>query len=178
MRHINEIIVHCSATLPDWMADKNSDQKVAEIDRWHKARGWKGFGYHAFIDRDGTIVDNDRLDRGDPYMGAHVSGNNDDTLGVCLAGGHGSAASDEFEDHFTASQDAALRHWIAKKKRQHPTIKKVNGHNKYAAKACPGFRVDRWLMRKPEPAPTPLRRPWWSRLFGGASTSRHGNEDR
>ena len=55
-RTINEIFVHCSATRRDWMSDQSAEAKRDEIDRWHRQRGWKGFGYHYLIDRDGTVV--------------------------------------------------------------------------------------------------------------------------
>lgn len=39
MRKINEIIVHCTAT------KEGKDYTVADIDKWHKAKGWKCIGY-------------------------------------------------------------------------------------------------------------------------------------
>lgn len=49
MRNIKEIIVHCSAT------PEGRDYTVADIDRWHKQRGWKGIGYHYVVYRDGSV---------------------------------------------------------------------------------------------------------------------------
>ena len=43
MRKINDIILHCSAT------KEGRDFTVADIDRWHKARGWRCIGYHFVI---------------------------------------------------------------------------------------------------------------------------------
>ena len=40
MRKISLIVVHCSAVRP-W---KRSS--AADIDGWHKDKGWKGIGYH------------------------------------------------------------------------------------------------------------------------------------
>lgn len=160
MRQIDEIIVHCAATQPDWMEGSTAWAKRMEIDRWHKERGWKGFGYHGLIDRDGTFA------TGRPYaeQGAHVSGHNSDTLGICLVGGHGGNENDQFSDHFTEAQEKALIEWIEARKAEFPSITKVSGHNEYAAKACPCFRVkdwypaarSRWLRGDMEPeAPTP-----------------------
>ena len=48
-RYINEIIVHCSATA------EGKDFTVADIKKWHLARGFSDIGYHYVIYRDGSI---------------------------------------------------------------------------------------------------------------------------
>jgi N-acetylmuramoyl-L-alanine amidase len=162
MRALNEIIVHCSATRPDWMRDAKTSAKVAEIRRWHVAdRGWKDIGYHYLIDRDGTVAYGRPL----AQIGAHVAGRNTGTIGVCLIGGHGSSEKDKFRDNFTQAQERSLQKVIADLMSTHPTITRVSGHNQWAAKACPGFNVPSWyagaragLTPKPVdaiPAPDP-----------------------
>lgn len=145
---VREIIVHCTATRPDFMQGRTASDKVAEVRRWHLERGFSGIGYHWLIDRDGTVA------KGRPMtsVGAHVIGHNTGTIGVSLFGGFGSAATDRFAEHFTAAQDAALRRLIADIKAQ-TTIERITGHNQYAAKACPGFNVAHWLAEKPVQAP-------------------------
>ena len=66
------------------------------------------------------------------------------TIGICLIGGHGADADDQFSDHFTSAQARSLRTLIADIRSRTP-ITKVTGHNTYAAKACPGFRVAGWI---------------------------------
>lgn len=145
MRPIREIIVHCSATRPEWMALSSTSQKVMEIRRWHvQDRGWNDIGYHLLIDRDGTVAKGRPMEK----VGAHVAGYNTGTVGVCLIGGHGSAETDRFADHFTPAQDAALRKVLADLRAQFPTIAKISGHNEYAQKACPGFKVGPWWYSK------------------------------
>ena len=140
MRPISEIIVHCTATRPEWMAASKTSDKVAEVRRWHIAdRGWRDIGYHFLIDRDGTVAKGRPVDQ----VGAHVQGHNAGTIGVSLFGGHGSAATDKFAEHYTARQDQALRGLIAALTATYK-ITKVSGHNEYAAKACPGFNVPQW----------------------------------
>lgn len=141
MRQINEIILHCAATKPDWGANLTPQQQRDEIDRWHKANGWSGIGYHYIITRNGVVVPGRSIDK----VGAHVKGHNTGTIGICLIGGHGSDANDAFSDNFTPQQDFALRKLIDDLKDRFPSIKKVSGHNEYSAKACPGFRVNQWL---------------------------------
>lgn len=141
MRPINEIIVHCAATRPEWMDGQPTIAKVREIDRWHRANGWAGIGYHFVIDRDGNVAEGRPLER----TGAHVQGHNTGTIGICLLGGHGSAKTDAFKDHFTAAQNKALLALIVDLRQRFPSIRTVSGHNQYAAKACPGFFVPTWL---------------------------------
>lgn len=153
MRWINEIIVHCTATRPEWMAGKPSAQKIAEIRRWHTSPplNWRDIGYHYLIDRDGTVQTGRPLEQ----TGAHVRGKNTGTIGVALIGGHGSSETDRFAEHFTPEQDAALRKLIEELEVRFPAIHRVSGHNEYAAKACPGFTVRAWLAQGPQEAPRP-----------------------
>lgn len=141
MRQISEIIIHCAATRPEWMAKSRTSRKVAEIRKWHKDRGWRDIGYHVVIDRDGTVADGRPISQ----TGAHVKGHNTGTIGVCLIGGYGAAADDRFEDHFTPEQEKALMATIGNLKAAYGNLK-VSGHNFYTkAKACPGFDVSNWL---------------------------------
>ena len=141
MRPISEIICHCTATRPEWMAGKPTSEKVAEVRRWHvQDRGWKDIGYHFLIDRDGTVAKGRPVEQ----VGAHTMDHNVGSIGISLFGGHGSAADDKFADHFTPSQDAALHATIMKLIAIYK-VAKVSGHNQYAAKACPGFYVPGWF---------------------------------
>lgn len=144
MRPLSEIIVHCSATRPNWMDGKSSAAKVREIRLWHtRDNGWSDIGYHFVIDRDGTVCAGRPLER----VGAHTMGRNTGTVGVCLIGGFGSAATDRFDQHFTVSQDRALRALIADLQRKYGKLA-VSGHNQWAQKACPGFNAPAWFNRK------------------------------
>jgi N-acetylmuramoyl-L-alanine amidase len=153
IKHGNKIVdtiwLHCSATRVLWFADKSLADKVREITRWHvQERKWNAIGYHWLIDRDGSVAPG----RPETTAGAHVAGHNTGSIGICLIGGHGSNENDAFEKHFTPAQDRALRTLIDDIKSRTP-IKRIRGHNEVAAKACPGFRVSRWLAHKP-PAPS------------------------
>ena len=141
---ITTIFIHCSATRADWMEDKNLDDKVKEITRWHRARGWGTIGYHHVIDRDGSIA----MGRSESMIGAHVAGHNTGSIGICLIGGHGSNENGKFLEYYTAEQETALRKLIAEIQTR-AQITKIRGHNEVAAKACPGFNVKRWLEGKP-----------------------------
>ena len=77
MRYFDEIIIHCSAT-PFGRA-----VRAADIDEWHRERGFSCIGYHFVIDLDGTI------EQGRPINqeGAHVKGHNKRSIGICYIGG-------------------------------------------------------------------------------------------
>ena len=71
-----KIILHCSAT------PEGKDYKAADIDRWHKQQKWECIGYHKVIDLDGTIEDGRPID----MIGAHCSGYNSESIGICYIG--------------------------------------------------------------------------------------------
>lgn len=150
MRNIDTIIIHCTATRPNWWSSKSAKQKTAEIRRWHvQDRGWSDIGYHYLIDRDGTVTEGRSLGR----TGAHAKGHNTGSVGISLFGGHGGNVADKFDDNFTEDQDRALRELIDTLKVDHP-ITKIIGHNEVSNKACPTFVVSNWLAKertKPQP---------------------------
>lgn len=154
-----EIIVHCTATRPDWLRGQGGAARVAEVKRWHvKDWGWRDIGYNALGDRDGKRYGGRDLDNdGDTVeeTGAHTLGHNSGTIGYALMGGFGSAATDKFEDHFTPEQDADLRAFIREMEDRYGPLK-LSGHNQYANKACPGFNVEEWYARDERPARTSL----------------------
>lgn len=166
MRPINEVIIHCTATRPDWSKGAPTSAKVAEVKRWHLNNGWSDIGYHYLIDRDGTVAAGRPVTR----VGAHVKGKNTGSIGVALFGGHGSSETDKFSDNFTPEQDAALRELLKDLQADYP-ITRISGHNQYAAKACPGFTVSEWLVEdvkkkpvqapKADPAPTVEEQDQW-----------------
>lgn len=141
-RHpVREIIVHSSATRPDWYKGLSLNAKRGEIRRWHvQDNRWKDIGYHWLIDRDGAVLSG----RAETVIGAHVVGRNSGTIGICLIGGHGSSERDPFSAYFTTLQDTSLRQLIAGISSR-TQINTVSGHNQYAAKACPGFNVPQWF---------------------------------
>lgn len=129
MRKITKIIVHCSAT------PEGRDYTVADIDRWHKQRGWKGIGYHFVIYRDGSVHPGRKIEE----IGAHCAGQNADSIGICYIGGVATDGKTP-KDTRTPAQKAALRSLINELKAKFPDIT-VHGHREFANKACPCFDV-------------------------------------
>ena len=77
MRKIDSIIVHCSAT------KAGQDFTAADIDRWHRERGFNGIGYHYVIRLDGRLEKGREID----LAGAHCKGWNERSVGICYIGG-------------------------------------------------------------------------------------------
>lgn len=127
MRKINEIIVHCTATA------EGKDFKAADIDRWHKAKGWNGIGYHHVVDLDGTVEPG----RPESEVGAHCLKHNKNSIGVVYVGGLASDGKTP-KDTRTPQQKAALVKLLTELKRRYPNAT-IHGHRDFAAKACPSF---------------------------------------
>lgn len=128
MREINEIIIHCTATY------YTRNVSVAEVEQWHKVRGFDTIGYHYLVHQDGQI------DVGRPLamVGAHCKGHNAASIGICYVGGIGWDSKPA--DTRTPQQKEALRILIKVLLAVFP-IKSIVGHNAYASKACPCFDV-------------------------------------
>lgn len=129
MRNITKIIVHCSAT------PEGRDFTVADIDKWHRQRGWQGIGYHYVVYRDGSIHEGRNIAK----VGAHTSGHNANSIGVCYIGGV-AADGKTPKDTRTDAQKVALRNLVKLLQKQFPNAS-VHGHYEFAAKACPSFKI-------------------------------------
>lgn len=134
-RKINELIVHCTATPLGWNDHMTATEITQRLREIHLQRGWSDIGYHYVIHRDGVIAKGRPVEQ----AGAHVGGRNANTIGIALVGGKGSHPDDKFEDHYTDKQKIALISAITTFNL--PTT----GHNDYAVKACPGFRVAQFM---------------------------------
>lgn len=130
-RKIKEIIVHCAAT------PEGKDFSAADIDRWHRARGFRCIGYHFVVRRDGSV------EAGRPLAepGAHCTGHNTASIGVCYIGGC-AADGKTPKDTRTVAQRKALLALLKKLKREYPGAK-IRGHKDFAPKACPSFDATR-----------------------------------
>ncbi|CCB80748.1 N-acetylmuramoyl-L-alanine amidase [Helicobacter bizzozeronii] len=134
MRTINKIIIHCSAT------EKEKDFCAADIDRWHKERGWKCIGYHYVIKLDGTIEKGRAL----ADVGAHCVGQNKDSIGICYIGGLDSW--NKSKDTRTPKQKEALKDLCLELKKQFSNAK-FYGHRDFEkGKDCPCFDVRTWVQ--------------------------------
>ena len=127
MRAITEIIVHCSATA------EGKQFTVADIDRWHRERGFRKIGYHYVIYLDGSV----HAGRSESETGAHCLEHNARSIGVCYIGGC-AADGRTPKDTRTPQQKAAPAALLRDLRRRYPGAK-IHGHRDFAAKACPSF---------------------------------------
>ena len=130
-RKISKIIVHCSATA------EGKDFTVQDIDRWHRQRGFDCIGYHYVIYRDGTVHEGRDVNR----VGAHCSGYNKESIGVCYIGGLATDGKTP-KDTRTEEQKRALRILLEDLHKRYPKALIV-GHCDLDPKkpCCPGFDV-------------------------------------
>jgi len=138
MRQINYIAVHCSATQP------SADVGVKEIRRWHvEGNHWRDIGYHFVIRRNGDLENGRPIEQ----AGAHVSGYNSNSIGVCLVGGVD--AKGRAEDNFTPEQWEALKALLCRLHKRFPEAE-IKGHRDFpkVKKDCPCFDVRAWLKKE------------------------------
>lgn len=140
MRKITELVLHCSATR------EGQHVTVADIDRWHRDRGFKKIGYHYVIYLDGSIHTGRDLEE----VGAHVTGHNATTIGICYIGGLDAAGNPR--DTRTPEQKAAIVYLLESLREKFPTAR-ICGHRDFSPdkngngkiepneyiKACPCF---------------------------------------
>lgn len=127
MREIKEIIVHCAAT------PEGRHFTVSDIDRWHRNRGFRCIGYHYVVYLDGSI----HAGRPENRVGAHCSGHNTSSIGVCYIGGCKSSGKTP-ADTRTPAQRKALLTLLTNLKKKYPRAH-IHGHRDFANKACPSF---------------------------------------
>lgn len=153
-RNIDHIIVHCSAT------EHGKDFSASDIDKWHRARGWLGNGYHFVIRLDGTIESKAKGNRCRPLdkAGAHVGdcgpGWNRRTIGICLIGG---LKNGKPSVEYTQAQYDSLYRLINDLDDVFRVgVERIIGHRDLIQltgappKDCPCFDVQEWLAERDE----------------------------
>ena len=131
----NKIIIH-------HMAGVGSAQDIHSI---HLKNGWSGIGYHFFVRLDGSVYEGRPIDK----VGAHTTGQNSSSVGICFEGNYEERTSMPYE------QLQSGRELIKYLKNKYPNAK-ISKHRDYMATACPGknFPFDEVVA---EPAPLPVK---------------------
>lgn len=126
------IVLHCAAT------PEGKDYSVDAIHRAHLARKFSGIGYNFVIYRDGSI----HQGRPEWAAGAHTSGYNSTSIGICYVGGM-DAQNKHAKDTRTEAQKESLLALVHELMVKHKIpLTKVCGHYQFANKACPSFKIE------------------------------------
>ena len=137
MRPLDKIILHCSATR------EGQHITVDTIRQWHLKRGWKDIGYHYVIYIDGSVHKGRPIEQ----VGAHTSGQNTGSIGICYVGGVEKDGKTP-KDTLNELQETAMVNLIKALREEYGDMT-LHGHNEFAAKACPSFKVYEkfnWLL--------------------------------
>lgn len=133
----NKIVLHHAAA-------KRCDAET--IHRWHLGNGWSGIGYHFVVRKDGTI------ERGRPLeaVGAHCTGQNADSIGICFEGDFTSEKMSQVQ--IKAGQDL-----ISYLRNLYGTKIRICKHSDLYATSCPGknFPFDE-IVKKVFTKPLPV----------------------
>lgn len=139
-RNVDEIILHCTAT------PEGEEFSNAQIKQSHIASGFSDIGYHYVIGPNGEV----RPGRVEAIAGAHCTGHNTRSIGVCYVGGCPPRTTPDWKkkskDTRTPAQEAALVKLVKELRGRYPGAT-VHGHNEFANKACPSFNVKTWLTQ-------------------------------
>ena len=131
-RRIDLIVIHCSATRCD------RPFPLEAVIACHRARGFATVGYHYYVTRDGTVH------AGRPLYqeGAHATGYNRHSIGVCYEGGL--AARGAPADTRTPAQKDTLLKLLRRLKKDYPHAT-ITGHRDLfeVTKACPCFNASK-----------------------------------
>lgn len=135
MRQIKEIIIHCTATR------EGQQVSVADVDRWHRERGFNGIGYHYLIGLNGEVWNG----RNEDTIGAHCTGHNAHSIGVCYVGGLDKNLKPK--DTRTPAQKKAMLQLLRQLVNKYGlTSRNIHGHKEFANKACPCFEVSEFRI--------------------------------
>ncbi|BAQ92790.1 N-acetylmuramoyl-L-alanine amidase [uncultured Mediterranean phage uvMED] len=133
MRKVSKIIIHCTAT------PEGRHHDVADIRRWHLKRGFNDIGYHFLVHLDGTIEEGRSINK----IGAHCSGQNRGSIGICYVGGM-SKDMKKAKDTRTKEQKDSLVKLMTELIYKYNKDMTIHGHYEFAKKACPSFDVSEY----------------------------------
>lgn len=135
MRTINKIVIHHTATSAYISVDSIRDYHMNEL-------GWRDIGYHYIVNSNGVL----RLGRPDWMIGAHVKGQNRDSIGVAVIGNFEDCTF-LFAGKWSTPWERMLRIVLADLMRRYPSAEVVT-HREIAATLCPGASLQKWVEKK------------------------------
>lgn len=100
-----------------------------DIHSWHLNNGWSGIGYHFFVRKDGTIYRGRPIDK----VGAHVSGMNSCSIGICAEGDYHNK-----DITMPQTQKTSIIELCRYIKANYYPNAKIVGHREIGSSDCPG----------------------------------------
>jgi len=124
------IVHHTGGSNQDPLAD-TSHHTFETVDKYHKSLGWGKIGYHYFIEKNGRVQQG-RLDH---ETGAHTIGENNSSLGICLAGNFDATLP-------TVAQIESLKKLLIEKTSLYQIpANKILPHRTFSPKTCYGKKL-------------------------------------
>lgn len=111
---------------------------VQSIHNTHLKNGWSGIGYHFYVRKDGSVYRGRPIDK----VGAHCTGYNDKSVGICFEG--------NFESEtMSATQKKVGQELISYLKNLYPSAE-IKRHKDFNSTACPGKNFPLEAIKKGE----------------------------
>ncbi len=131
MTRVSRITIHHEGSDPVWFSDQRTT--AGHLERVRQAhttngRNWADIGYHYIIDRSGRVWQGRDL----RYQGAHVSGHNEQNVGVMVLG--------NFERQRPSPQQLRSLEWAVRTLAQAYRVprQRIFTHRELSPTACPG----------------------------------------
>ncbi len=140
----DRITVHHTAAVSTSKTDKDVVAEIEGVCLEHITRGYGDIGYHFVVDARGTVWEARSL----AYQGAHVSGQNEENIGIVLLG--------NFEAQQVGRKQVEALDTLIGALRDKYQIKRhrLYGHRDLGKSSCPGKNLYKQVerLKKPEDA--------------------------
>lgn len=121
-------------------SQRKNNNTLSSIKKAHLSRGFEDIGYHYIVTKTGKIISG----RSEMFQGAHVFGNNKNSLGICLAGNFD-------KQKLNKNQLKSLIELLKQKITENKLISEnILGHREFknVKKTCPGENIDLDKIRR------------------------------
>jgi hypothetical protein len=129
------VVIHHSVTA-EGNTQKQVEATLRRIDAQHRSNGWGGIGYNLAVDYAGRVYEARGLD----ILGAHASGVNTKSYGICYIG--------DGRKRITDKGILGIKEAIVLVQNHSAKALKVVGHQNVNATACPGDKIQKLITDK------------------------------
>lgn len=140
------LIIHHSGGTNTNPLEDTSHHTAQIMESYHLSLGWEGLGYHYVIHKNGDVWKG----RPEGYHGAHTTGMNTSSIGICLAGNFDATLPSKEQEN------ALITLLLELTKKYSITPENIVPHRNYAKKTCYGNKLtDDWARNLIKVIPTP-----------------------